>query len=99
MTGGRWLGNAALRIFSNGNLDLAKYDQDGEEETAPHFPWSLRFEANPYLVPTHGNSRFYQQMIKGGDAEIPPNTLLYDVHAKNSALEDAEEFLIGSVWS
>ena len=45
MTAGRWLGNAAIRIFSNGNLDLAQFDENGKapEGKPPKFPWSLRF--------------------------------------------------------
>ena len=49
------------------------------------------------MTKTDANSRFYDQLIEGGSAEIPLNTKLYDVYAKNSALEDALEIKIGRI--
>lgn len=61
----------------------------------------LKFVANPNLTPTNGNSRFYDQMIQGGNAEITAGELLYKVYAKNTPKATTVEdwFQIGEIKS
>ena len=78
---------------------MALYDQDGVEPEWPVFPFKMIFVPNPDLTPTDGDSQFYSQLIEGGSAEIPADTLLYTVFGKNGALESEEWFEIAEVFS
>ena len=69
---------------------MALYDQDGNEPDWPVFPFKMTFEANPDLVATVEGSRFYSQLVEGGSAEIPEDTLLYTVYGTNGALDSDE---------
>ena len=84
MTVGRWLNQATTFIYVNGNVRMAEYDENGNKFEKPVFPFQLKYVANPALKPTDGNSRFYDQLIHDGSAEIPDNTLLYTVYGKNT---------------
>jgi hypothetical protein len=57
--------------------------------------------ANSALTATDDSSRFYDQLIEGGRAAIPTNTLLYTVYAMNSpGIEVPEDwFEIGTIES
>ena len=78
---------------------MALYDQDGNEPDWPVFPFKMTFEANPDLVATVEGSRFYSQLVEGGSAEIPEDTLLYTVYGTNGALDSDEWFEIAEVYS
>ena len=78
---------------------MALYDQDGNEPDWPVFPFKMTFEANPDLVATVEGSRFYSQLVEGGSAEIPEDTLLYTVYGTNGALDSDEWYEIAEVYS
>ena len=98
-TAGRWNAESTKFIFQNGSVDMALWDQDGNEPDWPVFPFKMDFIPNPDLVATTGDSRFYSQMVEGGSAEIPADTLLYTVWGVNGALDSDEWYEIAEIYS
>ena len=63
-------------IYQNGSYDMGLYDQDGNQEAVPNFPYYMEFVPTAGVPETDGNSRFFEQL--NGDA-IPANTTLFEV--------------------
>ena len=48
---------------------------------------------------TNNEGRFFDQLVQGGRAEIQPNSLLYEVFGKDTALPEEEYTKIGEIWT
>ena len=57
---------------------MAKYSETGKEIRDPNYPFMLRFEPNPDLHVTNGDTPFFDQL--SGDT-IAPGTTLFKVFA------------------
>ena len=100
MTAGRLNATSTKFIFQNGSVDMALWDQEGNEPDWPVFPFKMDFIPNPDLVATTGeDGRFYSQLSEGGSAEIPADTLLYTVWGVNGALDSDEWYEIAEIYS
>ena len=51
------------------------------------------------MIPTNGDSRFFDQLVEGGRAEIPEDFLLYEVYGRDSDLPEDEWEKIGSIYT
>ena len=66
-------------ILTVGLSDMAKYTQDGTEETDVIFPWKLRFEpTGDFNFPSDKYKRTYLEYLK---EDIPSGSKLFNVYA------------------
>ena len=89
------LKEASNFIGSVGVSELSEYNQDGEKEKEPVFPYSLRFEPNEHLSYEDDE---YAMTVFDRLSMIEKGTVLYYVYAmdKPRSLE-GEEALIGAI--
>jgi len=110
----RYFSNTTKYVFQNGNYAMAELDEDGNAPTNdageaidPVFPWFLRFKPIRENLPeTDGDSRFFEQLVEGGDKPIAADIELFEVYALAEPNGTAEvwgspddEELIGHIWT
>lgn len=82
-------------VASVGVSELSQYNQDGEKEQEPIFPYSLRFEPNEHLS---YDDEDYEVSIFDRLKMIEKGTVLYFVYAMNMPKSlGGEEQLIGAI--
>ena len=65
-------------IGSVGVSELSQYNQDGDKEQEPNFPYSLRFEPNEYLS---YDDEEYSMNVFDRLSMIEKGTVLYFIYA------------------
>lgn len=85
--------SGSSRPFSNGSMGWAEYDQFGNEEEEPWFPYKVVFKPRHenLTITTDGASRFWEQYDQYELEGDEDQRVLFDVYAIDEPFDDEEK--------